>query len=510
MTSSNDSRPSKLSALAEFGSVCAFLAATVSLAALYFYRHGFILYYGDAQAHLNISRSLLDSRTPGYDQIGTVWLPLLHVICLPFVQSDWLWSTGLAGTIPVAMCFVITGACLYYAAKENYQSHAAAIVVLVCFALNPNVLYLASIPMTEVVFLAGLTGFLLALLRFRRTQNISYVVAGVLACWSMSLTRYDGWFLIPFAGLAMGYCSARRRIAVAIAFCAVASLIPLYWMAHNFWETGNALDFYNGPYSAVAIQGGKSYPGYQDWLTAVRYYYEAGKMCSGLGLIVLGAVGLVCACFKRQFLACGFLLLTPAFYVWSMHSSRGSPIFLPSLWPHGYYNSRYGIAVEVACAFAAGAIVTTRARALMPLLLALVAVGPWLVSPSREDWICWKESQKNSDARRAWTAQAVEFLRSEYRHGDGVLTEFGDLTGIFGAADIPLVESLHEGNGPAFFVNTLPAGLVRQSKWAIAQSGDKLAAAIAAGDSYQVVRSIEVPGAPVLNMYERKNTRGPL
>ncbi len=505
MKTSDDSPRSKFSALAEFSSVCALLIVVISLAAFYFYRQGFILYYGDAQAHLNISRSLLDSRTPGYDQLGTVWLPLLHVICLPFVQSDWLWSSGLAGAIPVGLCFVTAGVCLYYAAKENYESHAAAILVLVCFALNPNVLYLASIPMTEVVFLAGLAGFLLALLRFGRTQKGFYVVAGALACWLMSLTRYDGWFLIPFAGLAMGYCSARRRIAVALAFCAVASLVPVYWMAHNFWETGNALDFFNGPYSAVAIQGGKPYPGYQDWLTAIRYYYEAGRMCSGIGLIVLGAVGLVCAFFKRKFLACGFLLLTPAFYVWSMHSSKGSPIFLPTLWPHGYYNSRYGIAVEVACAFAAGAIVTTRARRLMPLLLALVAVGPWLVAPSRESWICWKESQKNSDARRAWTAQAAMFLGSEYRKGDGVLTEFGDLTGIFGATGIPLVESLHEGNGPAFFVNTLPTGLVRQSKWAIAQAGDKLATAIAAGDSYQVVRSIDVRGAPVLNIYERKN-----
>jgi hypothetical protein len=490
--------------------VCGFLAVVESLAAVYFYRQRFILYYGDAQAHLNISRSLLDSRTPGYDQIGTVWLPLLHVICLPFVQSDWLWSSGLAGTIPVAPCFVMAGICLYYAAKENYENKVAATVVLVCFALNPNVLYLASIPMTEVVFVAGLAGFLLALLRFRRTQNICYVVAGVLASWLMSLTRYDGWFLIPFAGLAMGYCSVRRRVAVAVVFCTVASVVPFYWMAHNFWETGNALDFYNGPYSAVAIQGGKPYPGYHDWLTAIRYYYEAGKMCSGIGLIVLGAVGLVCAIVKRKLLACGFLLLTPAFYVWSMHSSKGSPIFLPGLWPHGYYNSRYGIAVAVACAFAAGAIVTTRARMLMPLLLALVAVGPWLVAPSRENWICWKESQKNSDARRAWTAQAAVFLRSEYRKGDGVLTEFGDLTGIFGAAGIPLVESLHEGNGPAFFANTLPSGLVRQAKWAIAQAGDKLAGAIATADSYQVVRSIEVPGAPVLNIYERKNRRGPI
>ena len=39
------------------------------------------------ESHLNISRALIDSRTPGYDQLGTVWLPVLHLLCLPFVRS---------------------------------------------------------------------------------------------------------------------------------------------------------------------------------------------------------------------------------------------------------------------------------------------------------------------------------------------------------------------------------------------------------------------------------------
>ena len=73
------------------------------LAACWCYRNGCILYYGDAESHLNISRGLIDSATPGYDQLGTVWLPVLHVICLPLVGNRTLWVTGLAGTIPVAM-----------------------------------------------------------------------------------------------------------------------------------------------------------------------------------------------------------------------------------------------------------------------------------------------------------------------------------------------------------------------------------------------------------------------
>src|SRR5579884_3964772 len=61
---------------------------------------GYTLYYGDAEAHLNISRRLLDSRTPGPEQIGTVWLPLPHVLTALFVHNDSWWRCGVAGVIP--------------------------------------------------------------------------------------------------------------------------------------------------------------------------------------------------------------------------------------------------------------------------------------------------------------------------------------------------------------------------------------------------------------------------
>ncbi|MGH9626350.1 MAG: hypothetical protein ACRD4G_18710, partial [Bryobacteraceae bacterium] len=332
----------KRRAFAEPAAVCAALCILAALAAWFCFRHGYILYWGDAQAHLNISRSILDSRTPGYDQIGTVWLPILHVICLPFVTNDWLWSTGLAGTIPVAICFVVAGMCFYFAAKSAYANSAAALVVVAVFALNPNILYLASIPMTEIVFFAGLGAALLAMFRFHASQNGWWITLGVAASWWMSLTRYDGWFLIPFLAVSFAFFARRHRIAVFVIFGALASLAPLYWIAHNWWETGNALYFYNGPYSPKAIQGNHWYPGDRDWLLALRYYGAAARLCSGWPLIALGYVGLALAVWKRRAFGACFLLLTPAFYVWSMHSSGGTPIHVPQLWPHSYYNTRYG------------------------------------------------------------------------------------------------------------------------------------------------------------------------
>ncbi len=359
------------------------LLVLIACFAAWCFHSGYTLYWGDAQSHLNLSRSIIDSRTPGYDQLGTVWLPMLHVICLPFVANDLLWSTGLAGAIPTALCFIIAGLFFYLAARDAFGSGLAAAIAVSCFALNPNVLYLASIPMTEMVFFACLAVLLFALFRFAKTRKAKLIVLGVCASWFLSLTRYDGWFLIPFAAFTFAIFARRKRLIVFLVFSCAAILAPAYWIAHNWWEAGNALDFYNGPYSASAIQGKHSYPGYHDWPAAMGYYAMAGQLCCGPALALLGLIGVFCATRKKVLAPILFLSLTPAFYIWSVHSSQ-TPVRVPQLWPHDYYNTRYGIAVVVLAAFGAGAIVLAlpprwkRLAALLPLL----SIMPWLIHPA--------------------------------------------------------------------------------------------------------------------------------
>ena len=402
---------------------------------------------------------------------------MLHLLCLPFVTSDKLWSNGLAGTLPVACCFVIAGSCFYLAARDTYRSVPAALVALACFALNPNVLYLVAIPMTEVVFLAGLFVLLLAILRWKATQAPPWLAVALIASWFLSLTRYDGWFLIPFAGLWLAAVSKHRKILLLFAFVTAASAAPLYWAAHSWWETGNALDFYNGPYSPRAIQGAKSYPGYRDWIAAIHYYSTAGELCAGTGLILLGITGPVFAWRHRTASPLLFLLLTPLFYIWSMHSSGGTPIYLPTLWPFSYYNSRYGVAVVPLCAFAAGAIVLALPSRWKRLSWALpmIAIAPWLMHPSKDNWICWKESQVNSVDRRAWTKAAAQYLASNYQPGQGILTSLGDITGIYRTLGIPLAQTLNIGNGPAWSLATTRPDLFHPNLWLVMQSNDALA-----------------------------------
>src|SRR5580698_3851314 len=84
--------------LAIFGSVFSFL---------FYYRHEAVLLYGDAVAHINIARRVLDSKTPGLLQFGTVWLPLPHLLILPFIVSKQMWQSGAGGSIPSMAAYVL-------------------------------------------------------------------------------------------------------------------------------------------------------------------------------------------------------------------------------------------------------------------------------------------------------------------------------------------------------------------------------------------------------------------
>ncbi len=129
------------------------LAAIGFPVARWCFDRGYTLYYGDAEAHLNIARRIVDSRTPGPEQIGTVWLPLPHVLLMPFTLHRNWWQSGFAGVLPSVICFVFAGVFLYAAARRAYGSAMAALAALLIFALNPNLLYLQATPMTEPVFL---------------------------------------------------------------------------------------------------------------------------------------------------------------------------------------------------------------------------------------------------------------------------------------------------------------------------------------------------------------------
>lgn len=156
------------------------IAVLVSLFSfLYYYQRSDLLLYGDAVAHINIARRVFDSLTPGPLQLGTVWLPLPHLLMIPFLWSDSLWQSGAGGSFPSMLAFVFGVAGIFrlvrgilrsdYRAKPvaGLGAWAAAFV----YGANPNLIYMQATAMTESVYLALFIWAVVYFTEFLRTLN---------------------------------------------------------------------------------------------------------------------------------------------------------------------------------------------------------------------------------------------------------------------------------------------------------------------------------------------------
>ncbi len=508
---SRNSRRSKafLASPAAAVGLCAIAcAAIMALAAHYFYTSGVVLWYGDAEAHLNIARRIIDSRTPGISQIGTTWLPLPHLLMIPFVRNDELWKTGLAGVIPSAIAMSLAGTFLFAAVRRIFESTVAAAAATAVFLLNPNTLYLGSIPMSEPYYFASLFALLYFTVRFSDTKGWGALLGAAIAADAAASTRYEGWFLIPFAALYLvivgkGYI---RRTATLILFCAIAAIGPAMWLTHNRWFFGDPLYFYRGPWSAAAIQGDTYYPGRGSWALALHYFYEAGRLVAGLPALTLGAIGCIVAIAlttRRTIWPIVLLALAPAFYIWSIHSSS-TPIFVPTLWPNSFYNTRYAMAWLPLAAFGVAAL--ARYGRIPALAAVLIAFAPVLLHPTVNP-ITVQESDTNSKARRKWISETVHWLQPNIGRNETFLTSFNDMTAIYRTLGIPLRNTLTGDNDVEYNMAMENPSVFLHTDWAITISGDPIQTVLdrarRTGPRYELKQRITVKGEPALEIYKR-------
>ena len=135
------------------------LAAAVvgALVAWHYHTLGLTLSHYDARGHLIVARRIIDSITPGWQQIGAVWLPLPHLLNALPVQIDLFYRTGASAVALSILEYAIAAGAIAWIIMWLTGSAIAALAGTAVFALNPNVLYLQSTPMTEPLLLATTT-----------------------------------------------------------------------------------------------------------------------------------------------------------------------------------------------------------------------------------------------------------------------------------------------------------------------------------------------------------------
>jgi len=104
--------------------------------------------YNDAMSHLNVARLVVDNIQPGFAQLGSVWLPMNHILSLVLIWNDWLWHTGLAGSLISMAAFVISAVALYKLVvylSRFHPNHSSA-------ANNTGNAYITNRPIADVSF----------------------------------------------------------------------------------------------------------------------------------------------------------------------------------------------------------------------------------------------------------------------------------------------------------------------------------------------------------------------
>src|SRR5262245_44982011 len=93
--------------------VAALASVVIVNAFLFLLSKGQTFVHIDAIAHVNKARGMWDNFTPGLFQLGSIWLPLPHLLITPLTRIDALWINGAAGSILSLACFVGTSVFLF-------------------------------------------------------------------------------------------------------------------------------------------------------------------------------------------------------------------------------------------------------------------------------------------------------------------------------------------------------------------------------------------------------------
>ncbi|HEX4582398.1 MAG TPA: hypothetical protein VH139_10065 [Acidobacteriaceae bacterium] len=490
----------------------ALLSTVLTLAALAFCsQHQLLLLYGDAVAHLHIARRLFDSREPGFRQLGSVWLPLPHLLLIPFVQKMGWWQSGVPAAIPSMACYVAACVGLYRLAL-CFVRNSIAWLAVVFFALNPGLLYFSTTAMTEPLFLAEMiwSALLIALLARRSTAGTTDGLGRVLLGASLVLvcavyTRYDGWIYAVAAWCVASWVVVKRRnlrerlTGIWLLGTVLVVMAPLVWIAYNAKQFHDPLDFLRGPYSARTIEartspsGAGHYMEYHRPVVATLYFLKAAELGAVVPyatqlVFLLSLAGMAFLWVRRRSVAltaASLLWLPLPFYTYSV--AYGSvPLFIPVWFPHSWYNTRYGMEMLPAFALFTAAALEGLAmwrpgfapegweRWMVPLAAALIVANSVLLL--RAGPLVFQEAVENSRTRIPFEQMLANWLRI-LPSGKTLLMYTSEHIGAVQQAGIPLRDIINEGD--YYEWNAALKDPAAKADYVIALDGDAVANAVA-------------------------------
>lgn len=431
-----------------------------------------VLSHYDAKAHLVVARRVVDNITPGWQQVGAVWLPLPHLIQLLPTQIDLFYRTGTFASLVSIACFGITAFAMARLVMLTTSSQLGATVSTALLALNPNLLYLQATPMTEPLLLAVTSLVILWLYEWAPAQQDRVPMRLGAALFAAAWTRYEAWPVIGAALAAALYASwrlgasrpalARRawRLAIWPAAAVALFLVNSRITSGSWFVTGG---FYvpDPAYESQAVRS----------VTAIWWgTHQLSTRTTELIAVAAAALFVGRALTRRADAA----LLVPV----ALFTSAALPFY--AFYEGHPFRIRYMIPIAAACALFGGLGVGVLRRYAATVTSGLL-IGITLVQspPWRRDAPMLLEAQWDRPAgegRRAVTA----CLAPDYA-GEKILASMGSLAHYMQELSkdgIAIADFVHEGNGVIWEL-ALETGPAPHAGWMLveeqAEGGDVLA-----------------------------------
>ncbi len=428
----------------------------------YWFLNGDITAYGDSRAHLNIARRVVDSLTPGIAQFGGTWLPLLHILMIPTIWIDFMWQSGISGSIVNMVAYCIGMIVLYKLAYELTNSRLSALIVYVAVALNINILYFQSTPMTEVLFISTLIIALYFLFRWRKEFRITDLIASGFFFFLTSFNRYEGWIVVIGAMIVVGLISLvkfgkNKAEADLMIFSMIACLGIALWFLWQLVIFGNPLDFLQNEFAAGVntardIEAG-TVPTYKNlWLSILTEMY-ASFHTSGVVLTLLGFISIILFILKknvgilRSAMALMLISMIPFLFEVLVVYRGNVPVYVPEIRINKeippFFNVRYalyflpGLALFIAYQFKKNSVKVGILIVLLINNFLLLGYGGDSQILAMKDWGNLK-SREHLDAK--------EWFINNYDHGIVLVSVASSDAFIFNSG-LPMKRFISEGSG---------------------------------------------------------------
>lgn len=439
-------------------SIVIVLLSTISVVSfLYYYHNGLGLAYNDARSHLDIGRRVVEGIKPGLAQLGSVWLPLTHILMAVTIWNDFMWHSGLAGAIQSMISFVCTGVLIYLFLKELEVDMFGRVLGVAVFAANINVLYLQSTAMTELLLLATMTAGVYYFMLWYKYDRIFDLIKSAFWVMLSTLVRYDGWFLFMFVmGVLWLWLFVKKgwheAEGMTVLFATLAGFGIFLWFLWNLVIFKDPLYFAFGPYSAHSQQDQLAAAGVlatkNNWFLSAKIYLYALAYNSGAFSVVLGLIGAIVLWMNRKLplgvrVSTTVLMAPLLFNILALYLGH-SVLFIQGLSGDTWFNVRYGIMMMPSIGIFVGYL-AHRARSMRYLLAGLLLFVTFFAFNSGDavtiDDARVGSSQKNVSEVSGWLARNVPDQKGF------VLISAASHDAIIFSSGLPMKRFIHEGTG---------------------------------------------------------------